>query len=389
MFLLRVPPGLSVRWLCRISSRPAIRCSVWRAQRRARSFFATRVPRCIAAIWKIWKACAVERPWRMASSTPPLTTISRSMRLTVRPTRHAIQALGSPLVGSDRPFIVTSGTLVAAVPPGRPATEDDAPVASSAIPRSASEEAAVLLESKGVRALVVRLPQVHDRLKHGLVSYLIAIAREKRISAFVGDGLNRWPAVHRIDAARLYVLALEKGSAGARYHAVAEEGVPLRDIAAAIGRGLKVPVVALSPEQATSHFGWLAVFVGRDAPAASALTQERLGWHPTAQPGMIDDLDHARDFEGCVPGPCLGGAGLQPISANLLKGNQLPCCRPATRNIVAPAVDYPREAANISNARSTDKRRTKNRRTLADFSLLICLTPASANHLNESVPFVM
>jgi nucleoside-diphosphate-sugar epimerase len=303
--------------------------------------------------------------------------------------RHAIQALGSPLLGSDRPFIVTSGTLVAAVPPGRPATEDDAPVASSAIPRSASEEAAVLLESKGVRALVVRLPQVHDRLKHGLVSYLIAIAREKRISAFVGDGLNRWPAVHRIDAARLYVLALEKGSAGARYHAVAEEGVPLRDIAAAIGRGLKVPVVALSPEQATSHFGWLAVFVGRDAPAASALTQERLGWHPTAQPGMIDDLDHARDFEGCVPGPCLGGAGLQPISANLLKGNQLPCCRPATRNIVAPAVDYPREAANISNARSTDKRRTKNRRTLADFSLLICLTPASANHLNESVPFVM
>jgi nucleoside-diphosphate-sugar epimerase len=210
--------------------------------------------------------------------------------------RQAIEALGSALVGSDRPLIVTSGTLVAGAP-GRPATEEDAPVSSSAIARSASEEAALLLVSKGVRASVVRLPQVHDRLKFGLVSHLIATARQKGISALVGDGLNRWPAVHRIDAARLYVLALEKGSAGARYHAVAEEGVPLRDIAAAIGRGLKVPVVAQSPEEAAAHFGWFALFVGRDAPASSVLTQERLGWSPTAQPGMIDDLDHARDFE--------------------------------------------------------------------------------------------
>jgi len=296
VFLFRVLEGLSVQWLCRISSRRAIRCSVWLAQMRALSFFATRVPRCIEAIWKTWKACAVERPCRMASFTPPLTTTSRSGPLTVRPIGTRIEALGSALAGSDRSLIVTSGTFMAAAP-ARPATEEDAPVSSSAIPRSASEEAAVLLASKGVRASVVRLPQVHDRLKHGLVSYLIAIAREKGISAFIGDGLNRWPAVHRIDAARLYVLAVEKGSAGARYHAVGEEGVPVGDIAAAIGRGLKVPVVAQSPEEAAGHFGWLAVFVGRDAPASSALTQERLGWRLTGQPGMIDDLDHARDFE--------------------------------------------------------------------------------------------
>jgi nucleoside-diphosphate-sugar epimerase len=211
--------------------------------------------------------------------------------------RRAIEVLGSALEGADRPFVVTSGTLVAAVPPGRPATEDDAPTASSAMPRSASEEAAVLRGQTGVRASVVRLPQVHDRHKFGLVSYLIEIAREKGVSAFVGDGRNRWPAVHKLDAARLYVLALEKGAAGARYHAVAEEGVPLRDIAAAIGRGLKLPVVALSPEEAAGHFGWMALFAGGDFPASSALTQERLGWRPTAQPGMIEDLDHARDFE--------------------------------------------------------------------------------------------
>ena len=136
-----------------------------------------------------------------------------------------------------------------------------------------------------MRVSVVRLPQVHDRDKQGLVTYAIAIAREKGVSAFVGDGLNRWPAVHRLDAARLYRLALEKGSAGARYHAVAEEGVPLREIAEAIGRGLKVPVVAMSPEEAAEHFGWLGFFVGVDCPASSALTQERLGWRPRRSPG--------------------------------------------------------------------------------------------------------
>ena len=207
--------------------------------------------------------------------------------------RRAIEALGAALAGSDRPLIVTSGTAVAHTP-GRPTTEDDAP--NSPIPRVASEEAAASVEARGVRVSVMRLPQVHDPVKQGLITYLIAVAREKGVSAYVGDGLNRWPAVHRLDAAHLYRLALEKGSSGARYNAVAEEGVPLREIAEVIGRGLKVPVVAKSPEEAGEHFGWLGVFVGADMPASSALTQERLGWRPTGV-GLISDLDHARDFE--------------------------------------------------------------------------------------------
>jgi nucleoside-diphosphate-sugar epimerase len=150
--------------------------------------------------------------------------------------------------------------------------------------------------ARGVRTSVVRLPQVHDRDKQGLVSYTIAIAREKGVSAFVGDGLNRWPAVHRLDAARLYRLVLEKGSAGARYHAVAEEGVPCREIAEVIGRGLNVPVVSKSPEEAAAHFGWLAMFAGLDLPASSAQTQERLGWRPTG-PGLISDLEEMHYFE--------------------------------------------------------------------------------------------
>ena len=205
--------------------------------------------------------------------------------------RHAIEALGSALVGSDRPLLITSGTAVVFTP-GRLSTEEDAPVFSSAgVPRSASEEAAASLASRGVRASVMRLPQVHDRLRQGLVTILIDVAREKGVSAFVGEGLNRWPAAHVLDTARLYRLALEKGSAGSRYHAVAEQGVPLREIAEAIGRRLNIPVVSKSPEQAADHFGWLAFFVGVDSPASSALTQERLGWRPT-QTGLISDLEH-------------------------------------------------------------------------------------------------
>jgi nucleoside-diphosphate-sugar epimerase len=207
--------------------------------------------------------------------------------------RHAIETLGAALSGSDRPFVVTSGTATAHTP-GRLTTEDDAP--NSPLPRLASEETALSLAAQGVRVSIMRLPQVHDPLKQGLVTYLIAVAREKGVSAYVGDGLNRWPAVHRLDAAKLYRLALEKGSAGARYTAVGEEGIPLRDIAEAIGRGLKVPVVAKSPEEAAEHFGWLAMFVGADIPASSALTQERLGWHPTGV-GLISDLDQARYIE--------------------------------------------------------------------------------------------
>jgi nucleoside-diphosphate-sugar epimerase len=210
--------------------------------------------------------------------------------------RRAIEALGAALEGSDRPLLVTSGLALLA--PGRTATEDDPPVPTSAAYPRASEVTAMALASRGVRASVVRLPQVHDRVKQGLVTYLIAIAREKRVSAYVGDGRNRWAAAHVLDAARLYRLALEKGSAGGLYHAVAEEGVTLREIAEAIGRGLKVPVVSKSPEEAAVHFGgFLGVFVGADAPASSALTQERLGWRLTQQPGLIADLDRATAFK--------------------------------------------------------------------------------------------
>jgi nucleoside-diphosphate-sugar epimerase len=207
--------------------------------------------------------------------------------------RRAIEVLGSVLAGSDRPLVVTAGAAL--VLPGRVATEDDVP-ASNLFPR-VSEETAASVAARGVRASVVRLPQVHDTVKQGLVTYMIALAREKGVSAYVGAGRNRWAAVHVLDAAPLYRLALEKGSAGARYHAVAEEGVQLREIAEAIGRGLNVPVVAKSPEEAGQHFGFLGIFVGIDAPASSALTQERLGWRPTKQPGMIADLDQMRYLE--------------------------------------------------------------------------------------------
>ena len=209
--------------------------------------------------------------------------------------RRAIDALGDALAGSSRPLIVTAGTGVA--PAGRLRTEEDPGTPSSVMPRGASEEAAAAAALRGVRASVMRLPQVHDRDRQGLVTYAIAHARAKGISAYVGTGQNRWPAVHRLDVAPLYRLALEKGTAGANYHAVAEEGVPYREIAEAIGRGLKIPVVAISPEEAADHFGWLAFFAGMDAPASSALTQQRLGWHPTQKTGMIADLDRASDFE--------------------------------------------------------------------------------------------
>jgi nucleoside-diphosphate-sugar epimerase len=208
--------------------------------------------------------------------------------------RRAIEALGSALEGSERRLIVTSGTGL--VRPGHLGTEEDEAAPSSAAMPRASEEAARSVASRGVRVSVVRLPQVHDRVKQGLVSYAIAVARSKGIAAYVGDGQNRWPAAHRLDCARLYRLVLEKGTAGARYNAVAEQGVPLKEIAEAIGRGLKLPTASLSPEQAREHFGWLAFFVAADVPASSALTQERLGWRPT-EIGLMEDLNHARDFE--------------------------------------------------------------------------------------------
>jgi nucleoside-diphosphate-sugar epimerase len=210
--------------------------------------------------------------------------------------RRAVEAMLGVLEHSDKPFVSTSGTMLLA--PGKVNTEDDAASpASPAGPRAAAEVAVLAAADRGVRASVVRLPpSVYGDGKCGFVSVLIGIAREKGIAAYVGDGLNRWPAVHRLDAAHLYRLALEKAPAGARLHAVADEGVPVRDIARVIGRRLNMPVVAKSPEEAADHFGWFARAVSFDNPASSRLTQERLGWYPT-QPALISDLDQARYFE--------------------------------------------------------------------------------------------
>ncbi len=198
----------------------------------------------------------------------------------------AIDAIGVTLAGSDRPLIVSAG--IGPLNPGHLATEDMNPRDNPIMPR-VSEQAAMALRPRGVSAAVVRLPQVHDPVKQGLVTYLINLAREKGVSAYVGDGLNRWSAAHVLDVARLYRLALDKHEAGAKYHAVGEEGVRSRDIAEAIGRGLKIPVVSISPDETAAHFGWMAMFVGVDMPASSKQTQKRLGWRPTG-PGLIADL---------------------------------------------------------------------------------------------------
>jgi nucleoside-diphosphate-sugar epimerase len=210
--------------------------------------------------------------------------------------RRAIETLGGALAGSDRPLIVTSGTLLAQRQ-GSLATEEDAP--NPSFPRK-SEEAALALAARGVRTSVLRLPpSVHGAGDHGFVPRLIRIAREKGVSAYIGDGLNRWPAVHQLDAALLYRLVLEKSSVGAPYHGVADEGVLTREIAEAIGRRLNVPVVSKTREEATDHFGWIALFFGMDGPASSAQTQDRLGWRPV-QPGLIADLNAEHYFESIL-----------------------------------------------------------------------------------------
>ena len=199
--------------------------------------------------------------------------------------KRAIEAIGAVLLGSSRPFIVSSGVGVAQ---GRISTEDDPPLSSPSLPR-VSEATAVALMERGVHASVMRLPQVHDTVKQGLVTPLIAVARAKGVSAYVGEGDNRWPSAHVTDVASLYRLALEKGSARARYLAVAEDGVALKGIATAIGRGLNVPIISIAQEQAQEHFGFLGFFAGRDAPASSAKTRAELGWNPTG-PSLLTDL---------------------------------------------------------------------------------------------------
>jgi nucleoside-diphosphate-sugar epimerase len=216
--------------------------------------------------------------------------------------RRAVVALGDALAGTDRPFVIASGTLGLA--PGRTATERDGLEPSPDVSdpfrgpgsRLATAQLVLSLASRGVRSSVVRLPPtVHGEGDNGFMAALVAIAREKRVSGFVGDGSNRWPATHRLDAAHLFRLALEQAAAGSALHAVAEEGVPIREVAEVIGRHLDLPVVAIAPEDAGEHFSWLGAFLGADSPASSTSTRERLGWQPT-QPGLLEDLEKGHYF---------------------------------------------------------------------------------------------
>lgn len=209
--------------------------------------------------------------------------------------KRAIEAIGASLEGSDRPLLVTSGVAVLAQ--GRAATEDDPPVPVSTTYPRASEAATAALAARGVRAAVVRLPQVHGEGDHAFVPRLIDIAREKGFAAYIGEGKNRWSAVHRLDAAKLYRLALEQAQPGARYHAVAEEGIALRDIARLIARRLDLPVKSLTGDEPDDYFGGFRMFAGMDLPASSDKTRAALGWQPK-EIGLLADLDHDYYFRG-------------------------------------------------------------------------------------------
>ncbi|HBF38329.1 MAG TPA: 3-beta hydroxysteroid dehydrogenase [Firmicutes bacterium] len=203
---------------------------------------------------------------------------------------HAVEAMGDALVGSGKPFVITSGTLMAR--PGRLATEEDQ--GSAGLPRVEAENAVLALAERGVRSAVVRLaPCVHDADRQGFASLLIDLARDKGVSAYIGDGSNRWPAVHRLDAAHLFRLAVEAAPTGSRLHGVGEEGIRFRDIAEAIGSRLNLPVVSIFHEEADAHFGWLSAMVTIDNPTSSALTRERLGWRPEG-PSLTADIKRAQ-----------------------------------------------------------------------------------------------
>ncbi|MEO7015910.1 MAG: SDR family oxidoreductase, partial [Leifsonia sp.] len=212
-----------------------------------------------------------------------------------RTERAVIETLASALVGSERPLLFASG--VARVVPGGVLTEaDPSPFSGADSPRGGAEQLALSYADRGVRPVALRFaPTVHGDGDYGFMSTLVCIAREKRASGFVGDGVNRWPAVHRLDAARMVALALEKAPAGTAVHAVSEEGVATREIADVIGRHLDVPVVSVAPEEAADHFGWIGAFFSLDIRATSTLTQELLGWTPT-HPGLLDDLDSGSYF---------------------------------------------------------------------------------------------
>ena len=220
---------------------------------------------------------------------------------TARTDLRAVQTIGAALEGSGKPFVITSGTLMLTffLPQGRLGTEKDVADAGSVAPRVVSENVALALSRRGVRSSIVRLsPSVHDKRRGGFTEILVAIAREKGVSGYVGDGSNRWPAVHQLDAARLFRLALEKAPAGSVLHAVAEEGVPTRSIAEVIGRHLDVPVVSIAPSDAGkhfSHFSWLGLFSSTDNVTSSALTRELLGWQPV-HPTLIQDLEDGLFF---------------------------------------------------------------------------------------------
>lgn len=204
--------------------------------------------------------------------------------------RRVIAVLGDALTGSRRPLIVTSGTAIAATTPGQPADEDAPPVGAATFPRAATEEAAEAVAAQGVNVSIVRLPQVHDTTRQGLITPAIEAYRQHGVCAYVGEGLNRWPAAHVLDVARLYRLAVERAEPRARYNAVAESGVTMRAIAEAIGRRLNLPARSMAAEAAPGFFGWLAMFAGFDMPAVSEKTRAKLGWNPTG-PGLIADLE--------------------------------------------------------------------------------------------------